>query len=97
MRPGRTLRASAPALRAGPYAQRCAWRQSRPACAGSLRDSYYVALRKETERKVREEKRLIDNEPNHHTKILLGKLEYEARKIGSNAKKSLTKLYIEYV
>jgi hypothetical protein len=46
---------------------------------------------------IREEKRLIDNEPNHHTKILLGKLEYEARKIGSNAKKSLTKLYIEYV
>ena len=61
-RPGRALRASAPALRAGPYAQRCAWRQSRPACAGLLRNRYYVSLRKETERKVREEKRLIDNE-----------------------------------
>jgi hypothetical protein len=84
-------------LRGGPYALRFAWRQSRPARAVSLRDSYYVALGKETERKVREETGLIDNEPNHHTKILLGKLEYEARKIGSNAKKSLTKLYIEYV
>ena len=61
-RPGRTLRASAPALRAGPYAQRCARRQSRPACAGLLRNRYYVSLSKETERKVREEKRLIDNE-----------------------------------
>ena len=94
---GRTLRASAPALRAGPYAQRCARRQSRPACAVLLRNSYYVALGKETERKVREETGLINNKQTHHTKRLLGKLEYEARKIGSNAKKSLTKLYIEYV
>ena len=54
-----------------------------------LRNSYYVALRKETERKVREEKRLIDNEPNHHTKILLGKLEYGARKIKQSKEKTL--------
>ena len=55
-----------------------------------------MTLRKGTERKVREEKRLIDNKQYHHTKRLLGKFRYETRKIVGNDKTSFRMQYIEY-